>query len=565
MLALIAGGLVIWRLSMSGIMPIEDITDLKFMDLTEWPKYLLLTIVFFGTFGSEDLACITAGILVAKGGLSFYEACMACFGGIFLGDLGIYWLGRLFGEHLLDRAPFRWFISRSAVRASEHWYQHRGVWVIIASRFMPGTRVPIFFASGVLKADSLKVALVLGIAGIMWVPLLVSLAFFFGESMQMWFEAHQYWAVGGVLMVIVASLFVINGILPLFSYRGRRLMYGRWKRWTRWEFWPAKMVYPPVVMHIVYLAFKYRSFSLPTLANPMEKMGGLINESKIDILSQLKDSGLPVADFSEIRETFSKPARFRLARKFVDSKGGYPVVLKPEQGERGKGVVIVKNEVELQSNVDSQSGNLIIQEFIDGNEYGVFYVKFPNEKEGRITSLTHKSYTYVTGDGIHDLEHLILENERTVCYAKRLFEAHEERLYDVPEKGERIQMVELGTHSRGCLFLDRNDLITEALQKTLNDWNQRVEGFAFGRFDIKVPSEDALKGGESMQILELNLLTSEPTHIYDPRHKLSYARDCLKRHWEMAFEIGKQYRQLGYSAISNMSIIGAILNYYLSE
>jgi hypothetical protein len=60
----------------------------------------------------------------------------------------------------------------------------------------------------------------------------------------------------------------------------------------------------------------------------------------------------------------------------------------------------------------------------------------------------------VTGDGVSTLERLILADDRAVCMAQFLLDKHKKRASEVPAAGERVQLVEIGTHSKGALFLD---------------------------------------------------------------------------------------------------------------
>ena len=54
---------------------------------------LAMLLLSAGTLVSEDLACITAGLLPAGGKLALPQGIMACALGIWLGDLGLYGLG----------------------------------------------------------------------------------------------------------------------------------------------------------------------------------------------------------------------------------------------------------------------------------------------------------------------------------------------------------------------------------------------------------------------------------------------------------------------------------------
>ena len=57
--------------------------------------------LLFGTFISEDLACVTAGLLIQRGEIAASTGILACTLGIFVGDLGLWAAGRLFGQAVL--------------------------------------------------------------------------------------------------------------------------------------------------------------------------------------------------------------------------------------------------------------------------------------------------------------------------------------------------------------------------------------------------------------------------------------------------------------------------------
>ena len=95
-----------------------------------------------------------------------------------------------------------------------------------------------------------------------------------------------------------------------------------------------------------------------------------------------------------------------------------------------------------------------------------------------------------------------------------------ERLWDIPQKGEAVQLVEVGTHCRGAIFLDGVWVKTEMLEQAIDGISQTYPGFYFGRFDIQTRSVEDFKQGRNFKIVELNGVTSEATHIYDPKNSL---------------------------------------------
>ena len=524
-----------------------------------------MILIALSTLISEDLACIGAGLLVSQGGIGFLPASLACFAGIYFGDIAIYLLGRLFGELLVRKRPFRWFISPKAVQSSEVWFRNQGNFVLWATRFMPGTRVPVYFAAGALKSPFWLVSLILAGAAVIWVPILIYLSCVIGDRMLSWFEQYEQMAIWGVLAAFVFILLVTHNLLPLLTYRGRRLLCSRWKRLTHWEFWPAKAIYPPVFLYVMFLGLRYRSISLASLANPMVRCGGFIDESKIEILRKLQEAEAPIAPYVVLDPRRPTNELIELVKQAQESwYCGYPIVVKPDHGERGKGVTIVKTAEQLRKLLPKLEGPHIAQRYIDGQEFGLFYCRYPGEDQGRITSITRKIYTSVTGDGKTDLEHLILKDDRAVCSARAFLKQHQELLHRVPGDGEKVKLVEIGTHARGSLFLDACDLATPALRERMDAICKKIDGFHLGRFDLKVPNDEALKKGEGISIIELNLLTSEPTHIYDPQHNIFYAWKTLIRQWRTAYEIADINRKAGMKPISHMEALIKVWSHYMN-
>ena len=250
------------------------------------------------------------------------------------------------------------------------------------------------------------------------------------------------------------------------------------------------------------------------------------------------------------------------ARAFV-AEHGLPVVFKPDVGERGSGVRVLRTEVDLDDVLADLDKPSHLQRFAPGPEYGVFVVRRPRPDGSagpiELYSITAKQPYGVTGDGSSTLERLILSDRRAVVRAKLHFETHAERLQDVPAAGEEVVLCDLGTHSLGALFLDANDQATEELRATLARLCEPFDGLHFGRFDLRVAPPHELGSGRGLAIIELNGMTSEATHIYDPRHGVRFAWRTLCDQWTLAFEIAAANHARGSSYPSFWSQMRALI------
>ncbi len=518
----------------------------------QMPLPLLLLLLALATLISEDLTCITAGLLVARGTLGFGSAVGACLAGIFVGDLLLFAAGRFIGSPILRKRPIRWFIKQDAVTRSTQWFDHNGPIVIITSRFVPGTRLPTYVTAGLLRMTWWKFGLYFLAASMIWTPLLVGLAAALGQTMRTVFERYHSLALPMFLLVAFLIWVAVECIIPLFTFRGRRLLLATWKRRIHYEFWPPQVFYIPIVLYILWLGLRYRHPTLFTAANPAMPAGGFVGESKAEILTRLS-AVCPelVCRITQLPEHTDYKTRLHTAREFMARHGlTYPVVAKPERGERGRSVQIIRNPSELEKVCREMNESFLVQEFAPGEEFGVFYMRKPSEQSGRIFGITRKSFPTIVGDGHSTVEELILRHKRAVCMAPTFLAAWKEHIFDVLPAGEERKLVEVGNHCRGAVFLDGGDLASDALLNVLDRVADGCPGYQFGRFDIIVPRAEDLKTAENLKIIELNGVTSEATNIYDPGYSIWKAYGVLFRQWKWAFEIGAEEQARGHRPAS---------------
>jgi hypothetical protein len=319
--------------------------------------------------------------------------------------------------------------------------------------------------------------------------------------------------------------------------------------------------YPPVFLYVLYLSVKYRGLTVFTSCNPGIVASGFVGESKFDILKRLSGGGEAMLRFALISKG-NADQRVEKAKIFLKRAGlKFPVVLKPDAGQRGSGVAVIRSDEELSDYLTNKTYDTIIQEYAEGKEFGVFYYRHPKEPTGHIFSITEKRLPVLVGDGVQTLEHLILSDDRAVCMADFYARKNAERLEKILANGESVQLVELGTHCRGAIFLDESAAITPALTETIDRISKAFEGFYFGRYDIRTPSVEDLMAGRNLKIVELNGVSSEATHIYDPKLSLFQAYRVLFEQWKIAFEIGSENRARGCKPATAGELIRFLAQY----
>ena len=349
---------------------------------------------------------------------------------------------------------------------------------------------------------------------------------------------------------MVLAIFAIFGFGNHFSkFENRRLLIGFLKRKLGWEFWPIWAAYLPLLPYLIYLGARHRSMTLFTVANPGIPSSGLVGESKSVILRHLCKE-------QEFLPRFVLASCIEDALAFVQDE--YPVVLKPDVGERGQGVAIVRSAQELREYFLKTQDPVIVQSHVPGIEFGVFYKRFPNQKNGTITSITEKRFPELTGDGRSTLWLLILRDRRAVAMAQVYRKLCQRPMQSIPALGEAVQLVEIGSHCRGAIFLDGGRLITPGLEHSIDKLSKAHPGFYLGRFDVRAASVEEFCEGK-FQVIELNGVSAEATHIYDPVVSIWEAYRVMAEQWRDAFTIGAMNRARGFKPMSSFDLAKLLL------
>lgn len=137
-----------------------------------------------GTFVSEDLACVTAGLLIQRGDISAPAGILACTLGIFVGDLGLWGAGRVFGHAVVAWPWVGRQFQGARVAELRSWLERHAAGAIVASRFLPGTRLPLYLIAGILELPAgVFVAWAL-VGALLWTPALILATAQLGDALM---------------------------------------------------------------------------------------------------------------------------------------------------------------------------------------------------------------------------------------------------------------------------------------------------------------------------------------------------------------------------------------------
>lgn len=313
------------------------------------------------------------------------------------------------------------------------------------------------------------------------------------------------------------------------------------KKWFYFEFWPFWIFYFPMYGYGLYLAIKARSFSYFTAANPGMKFGGAFGMDKMEILNSLDKEYIPKG-FLVCQGAVSQ----YIIKQMHTLEISFPIICKPNVGERGIGVEKIDSKENLVSFLKVYKQDIIVQEYIDFPiELGIFYHQYPLSLKDGITSVVIKEFLSITGDGKSKFGDLVKDNNRAksrISYLEKKYKSIWEQV--IPD-GSRYKLEPIGNHNRGTKFINGNHLINDQLISVFRKISKPLRGYYYGRFDLKAKSLVDLQMGKNIKIIELNGVNSEPAHIYDPNYSLLKAYIEIINHMKLIYEISKETRKQG--------------------
>ncbi|MEM7754127.1 MAG: alpha/beta fold hydrolase [Planctomycetota bacterium] len=407
-----------------------------------------------------------------------------------------------------------------------------------------------------------KATLVRTTTDLAWTPIALALA-------QAAFSTDVADAAGGLGFVglVIAVTLGLNILRALPTRTGRIRLRTNASKWFHHEWWPMWLLYAGLLPHLIRLGSRHKSCLVWTAANPgVPPDEGIQGESKSALLDRIDHpSVLPYA----VVPPGPIANRVSRAHELIESDadlGGFPIIVKPDAGERGKDVALARAADDLERALALIAGPAMLQRFHPGPiEAGVFWIRHletvgretevdaENKAHGFIFAITRKTLPEVTGDGVRTLRQLVVRHPR---YRKQIAVYAGRADFDtrVPALDETVRLTEAGNHARGCMFSDGDDLRTPELETVIDriaSAYQSPEGhrYDFGRFDVRAESEADLKAGR-FAVIELNGTTSESTNLYDPKRSTRWAYGVLREQWSYLFELGSARANQGSEVIT---------------
>jgi membrane protein DedA with SNARE-associated domain len=155
----------------------------------------------------SDIAIVAAGSLVGLGRLGFVETLLIATSGSTLGFLTMYKIGDWFGDHILERGKVA-FVPVESVHKVEAWFRKYGYGIIIANRFLAGTRAVVSFFAGMAELKLVPTTALCALSALTWNAVLVTGGYALGrnwERVGVFLSAYTQ-VVTAIVIVVVLLL-----------------------------------------------------------------------------------------------------------------------------------------------------------------------------------------------------------------------------------------------------------------------------------------------------------------------------------------------------------------------
>lgn len=164
----------------------------------------------------SDIVVIFGAALISNGSgdISFAGVLLITSFGSSLGFMLMYYMGKLFGEKILRSGKLK-FISKESIDKTDKWFTKYGYKLILANRFMPGTRSVISFFSGISELEPLRTFIYATISAFAWNLIIVSMGAALGNNIELIDKyLSLYGNIGLAITVLVLAVIGIRHLLP---------------------------------------------------------------------------------------------------------------------------------------------------------------------------------------------------------------------------------------------------------------------------------------------------------------------------------------------------------------
>jgi membrane protein DedA with SNARE-associated domain len=160
----------------------------------------------------SDLVVIIAGSLIGTHSLHFIPTLLVTTIGSVAGFMVLFFIGTQFDKKVIRAGKVR-FIPTEGLEKVEKWFSRYGYWIILANRFLPGTRSVISLFAGLSELEVKKTIILAAISALIWNSSIIYLGIIFGHNIGL---VDHYLSTYSNIALIVTCAVILFLILNYF-------------------------------------------------------------------------------------------------------------------------------------------------------------------------------------------------------------------------------------------------------------------------------------------------------------------------------------------------------------
>jgi membrane protein DedA with SNARE-associated domain len=158
-----------------------------------------------------DMVVVFGGYLAGVSSLNIWAVILLSTIGGAAGFMTMFWLGNRLGEAIMDPRRFRW-LPKDQIMVGRRWLRRWGYGLILANRFLSGTRSVISIVAGMAHMNTRRVLAAATTSAAVWTCLIAWIGYFVGDQ---WEIVGEYLATYGKIMLWV----VVAGVGVYLAWR----------------------------------------------------------------------------------------------------------------------------------------------------------------------------------------------------------------------------------------------------------------------------------------------------------------------------------------------------------
>lgn len=188
----------------------------RFSDLAPiWIYILLFSFAFIENLfppSPSDIVIVIGGSLIGTGYLAFVPALVFSTGGSTAGFLTAFAIGWQLDKKIIHSGKIK-FINIQSIEKVENAFRKWGYYLIVANRFLPGTRAVISFFGGMSRLDIHKTVFLSAISSLLWNIILLYLGLEFGKNVAV---VDNYLKTYSNIVIILTAVVILFFVIKYF-------------------------------------------------------------------------------------------------------------------------------------------------------------------------------------------------------------------------------------------------------------------------------------------------------------------------------------------------------------